>query len=699
MAHTGCLNMQSKRKDRAHIDVETFSRENLKTAGAYRYAEDTSTDLLSLAFTLMNDPVSLWVPELWLPDEIMDEMQSYFADRGGKFFVGLSPPKSLLSILNNDDIDIGAHNAMFERRIFRGNACKLWAAKGFDVPIRRWVCTAAKANALALPDDLKSLAKVLPIKHKKDENGRGAMMQVSKPRKPSKDIPEDRWTPHNSPDRFITLYKYNVDDVYAERACDDYMPDLPPRERRVWCLDQTINDRGIKVDTEAVRNAQIVLDKVKKKLEDECVEISGVRPTQTAKVAEWIADQGVYLQNLQSATMRDALKTPQLKSPDFKHVRKVIQIRALHSMKATAKFKAIEAAICGSTGRLHGMFRYHQASTGRWSSVIVQLQNLFRSVIKDPDNAISLLKHLDNEMLEMMYAEHPMKVLASCVRGMLIAGEGKDLLCADYNSIEGRMCAWMARQEDKLEIFNTHGNVYEYTGAKMYGLPHDDAEFLRTMKKTHPDERFAGKTGELLCQFQGSYRALLKSAEKFGIDMSQDRAEEIVSAWRSANPQIVKMWYAMEKHAIEAVLYPGRIFKTNTVMFKVVGDFLYMRLPSKRKLAYYMPRVDHNGKLTYLGVDTYTRRWCRVSTYGGRLTENAVQGASRDVMVTGMFNLEDEGYPLVGTVHDEAITEVDTEFGDLAHACSVMCIKDEWMGDLPVSAGGFRELRYKKDLD
>lgn len=685
---------------RLHIDIESFSRTDLKKAGAYRYAECDSTEIICAAWALGDEPPSLWVPHNDLPDVILEHFDTYFLINEGSFYFGPELPACLQEYADDKAIEWAAHNAPFERTMFAG---KPGQKLGFPVvDTSRWVCTAAKAAAHALPRNLFDLSRVIDDCPEKSAEGKTEMLQLCKVRKPSKAIPEDRFTVHNAPEKFIVLFEYCIDDVQAERGADKYVPDLPPKERVIWRLDQKINERGVGVDLPNTEAALTMLDEVRVSLDAETVELCGIRPSQTARLAEWIREEGYAIPNLQAATMRDAMAELKDK-PDLKHVRTVLQKRALRNMKAPDKFAAILRAVCEDS-RLRGMFMYHQATTGRWSSVIVQLQNLFRSVIYDPETAVEILGTGDIELMKMMYKEHPMRILSSLVRSLLIADEGKELLCQDYSSIEGRVCSWFAGQEEKLEVFRTHGKVYEFTGAQMNNLP-TDLEFLMTMKKTHPDERQQGKQGELLCQFQGGWKALVSAAVKHGIPMDRPMAEEIVNGWRATNKGIVRMWENLEKHAREAVAFPGKMYKTNNLYFKVVDDFLYMRLPSGRRLAYYKPRLSREGKLTFLGTDTYTRRWGRIDTYGGRLTENAVQATARDIMTHGMVGLETNGFPIIGTVHDEIIMEVD-HIADkkaredlMAESSRIMCDVPEWAEGIPVSAGGFMDKRYRKDND
>ena len=677
--------------DSCHIDIESFSRINLKQCGLYRYAESDTTEILVVCYAFGGDPVSTWAPYKGLPTEIVEAMHAHHEEIGGEFIVGPQVPFEIEAHAMEGG-EFRAHNSEFERVMLNGLPGR---AIGFPkTELEQWVCTSAKMAVHGLPRALGNAAKALRSPHQKNEEGRMTMMQVIKTRKPSKAIPEDRWTPWNSPDRFIGLYKYCVDDVESERAIDLMVPDLTPSERDVYLMDQRINARGVRVDLEGHANVKRLRDERKIELRETCKTLSGFTPSQTGKLGAWIRERYPPLINLQDATMKKALKDP--KMPDI--IREVVRARMLHELKAVAKCDAIERMTC-TDERLHGQFLYYGAGTGRWSSLGVQLQNLARPVISDAYVALEACEARDLEWLRILYNKDPMLILSSTIRSLLLADPGHELLCLDYSSIEGRITAWLAGQEDKLQIFRTHGKVYEYTGAKMFRLP-TDLDFLMDMKREHPDERFAGKTGELACGFQGGPKAFRKMAAKFEVDIDEGRAIEIVREWREANPRIVEMWYALEEYAIQAVARPGHVFKTHNIAFGISNrnpDWLYMKLPSGRRLAYYKPELDVEGKLTYLGIDTYTRQWGRVKTYGGRLTENAVQATARDIMVNGMFKLEAKSYPIVGTVHDEIIMEPQMGFGSVDEAAELMCDTPDWAEGLPVAADGFRAKRYRKD--
>ena len=667
----------------AHIDIESYSEAPLKKCGLYRYAEDPSTEVLVVCYAFDDGPVHTWVPYK-VPRKVIRMLEER-QEEGAELYIDTGCPLDLQNHVMNGG-ECRAHNSQFERVMLNGHAGQ---TIGFpESKISQWVCTAAQAAAMSLPRHLMGAAEQLGT-HKKDAVGKQDMMALCKPRQGK----IKRYTPEGDPDRYGRMYLYCQDDVRAERGIDDAMPDLSPYEQKVFEMDQRINEQGVVVDQAAIADVQVLIAEYKVLLENKCQEWTGLKPTQTAALANWVRDNGYpQLENLQSATIKEAL----VDEACPKVVRRVLQLRNIHSMKAVAKYSAIERSMT-KDGKVHGMFLYHGAGTGRWSSMIVQLQNLFRPVIDDPDVAIDAFVERNLDWIKTMWDVDPMKVFASCVRGVLIADIFADILAMDYAAIEARVLAWLAGQEDILEVFRGHGKVYEHTAARIFHLPDDEAS-LKAMKHTHPDERFIGKVAVLALGYQGGKRAFAKMAKNYGVEIDEERAERIKVDWRKANPEIVKLWYKLEELAIAAVANPGNTYATKDkkIMFRVTGRWLYMRLPSGRKLAYYMPKLDAEGKVTYLGIDTYSRRWMRCKTYGGKLAENAVQAISRDLLVHGMFGLEAAGYVIIGTVHDEVILEVPEGFGSEEEVSQILCDLPEWGADIPVRAEGFRAKRYRK---
>lgn len=676
-----------------HIDIETFSKTPLKKAGVYRYAEDPSTEILIVCFAFGDEPVNVWIPNP-IPRELALRITAYVHAQKGLVHAGRKPPSRILWHARAKGKFV-AHNAQFERKLLSGAAGQ--KIKFPRTKRTQWICTAAKAAAHALPRALGNLCKAIGTEHQKDENGRGDMLLLSQPRNPSKLNPKVRWLPEDVPDKFFNLYTYCIDDVLAERDCDRMVPDLTKNERRVYLLDQKINDRGWMADLESVGNVQFLIAKYKQRLAAKMRELTGLNPTQTEKLAEWLRVNKCEIPNLQAQTVRDELKKKDL--PDI--VRWVLRIRSLDAMKAPAKYAAIERSVCAD-GALRGMFRHYGASTGRWSSLIVQLQNLFRPLIDDPELAIEAFRERSIDWIKTLFAENPMKIFASAVRGMLISRIGRDLVAADFSSIEARIVAWLANSLELLHIFATHGLVYEYTASKMFGYP-TDLESLKLFKKNHPKLRFLGKIAVLALGYQGGGAAFVKMAKQYGTDVNFEEGESFKYDWRDANPEIADydngLWTQVLAAAVLAVHSPGTTFGANRLQFRVMetkaGPFLYMRLPSGRKLAYYKPEI-RKGELTFMGVDTYTTVWKRCSTYGGKLVQNAAEGIARDLMVVAMFKLNKLKYPILATVHDEIVTEPREGFGSVREVCNVMCDKPEWAAGLPVNADGFRAKRYRK---
>lgn len=620
---------------RLHLDIETYSEVDLKSAGAYRYAEHGSTEVLCFAYAFDDGPVELWTPENPLPAKVVKHVVS-----GG---------------------EVRAHNAQFERVILNGTA-----GKKLDFPrieIGQCVCTAAKMAAHGLPRDLERAAQALGSPSKSLE-GRITMLQISKPRKKH---PDGRYTPQNAPEKFQILYAYNKQDVEAERGIDKLVPDLSAAEQKVYQLDQVINDRGVKVDVEAIDNILAVVDAYKTFLNEACRKLTGVEATQRDKIAEWVRTHGYpQLPDMQAETVRLIVGEAGV-PPD---VKKVLQIYSTYNMKAVTKYDAILAAVCAD-GRLHGMFLYHGAGTGRWSSLIVQLQNIFRPVIDDPETAVEAFSARDLEWIRSLYpGVDPMKVASSCVRSTLVSAKGKDLLFPDYAGIEARVNAWLFGEKWKLEAFRAFD---EGRGPDLYKMAYARA-FHVDPAAVEKKPRQIGKVMELAMGYEGGASAFVTLAANYGVNLSelaeavgpfipdeiresaewmwtnlpQYRAnlphDEFIACdslkrlWRGTNPMIVRGWSDLKTAAEQAVQFPGKVYSTpnKKVMFKVEGHWLYMRLPSGRRIAYYNPRwiperieqklikgkivdVVVPGEMRYWGTDTYTRQWMELATYGGKL--------------------------------------------------------------------------------
>lgn len=697
------------------LDIETYSEENLKSAGLYRYAEHVSTDLLCACWAFDDGPVSAWIPEA--DKGFKDALLDLGAFVGGVIYTGPFVPTELRQHIESGG-EIDAWNASFERNVLNGSAGHRYNFPKISVEQTR--CSMARARACSLPGKLEDSADVLETPVRKNTAGLNAMRYLCKPRKDGTrpQLVQER-------ERFLQLLPYCRDDVLAERGVDAELPELSPKEQRVYHMDQRINDRGVRVDLEAVQDIEILIDKYKEQMYARCKEITGISPTVPGKLADWIRTTGGYpsLENLQAETVRQVVARSDV--PEV--VKTVLRLFSTYNMKAVAKFPAMRKAAC-KDGRLRGMFGYHAAGTGRWAAYIVQLHNMYRGVPElDADQAILACAGWDLDYIRMLYPGiDPMKIFASCIRGMLIPAEGKELVFPDLVGVEAREVAWVFGEQWKLDAWARGEDTYVLAYLRSFGLPAGTQITKR--------QRLIGKVLELSMQYEGGVGAFIKMARNYGIDMTDlvlawpalpeairieaqenfDYATEqgriygldkdvwlacegLKLAWRKAHPKVVAGWKQLKVAAHLAVANPGEVHKVagGKIMFKMEKRFLIMRLPSGRRVYYYKPEL-RSDTLYYQGVDTETRQWQTTSTYGGKLCENQAQGACRDLLVDGMLNFEEAGHDIVGHVHDEPILE--TPIGALTDGFLnlMMCDPEPWAAGFPVEIEIHRGQRYKK---
>jgi len=645
------------------IDFETYSEADLKKVGAYKYAEHPSTEILCLCYNFPEDreKVYLWTPEGGdMPDDLFRAIE-----QGEK---------------------IEAHNAPFERVIWRLVGMKKHGYK-LDIPLKQIYCSAAKGSAHAMPRDLGGLADALEVPIKKDKDGHRIMLQLSKPRKPTKNNPSTR---HNDFEKYEKLYDYCETDVLAEKASSRVVPELSALERRVWELDQTINDRGIYCDIELCKVAIEFADTFQNKLLGELSELtSGQVQTarQVAKFNGWLRTQGVELPNLQAATVEDALKDESIQGKG----RRALEIRQHLSKSSISKFEAM-VRMAGEDNRIRGTLLYHGASTGRWSGRGIQPQNFIRGSVKDLATLFETLEQRDLDLFEMLY-ENPMDALASATRGMLRAAPGHDLIAGDYAAIEARALFWLAGCPDGLEAFNKGLDIYKIMASKIFKVPID---------KVTPEQRQLGKQAILGLGYGMGKPKFRDTCLGYGMNVSDRLAAHSVETYRGEYYQVPEFWKGMEAAAVKAV-QTGQVIKYKHVKWGVKGRWLYCQLPSTRKLAYYDPKIKQvatqwGGKptLTFMGTNSVTRQWERQKTYGGKLVENVTQAVARDLMVNSMFELEKENYPIVLTVHDEVVCEIKKDFGSVEEYEEIMERLPKWASDFPMKAEAWRASRFKK---
>jgi DNA polymerase bacteriophage-type len=749
-----------------HLDLESFSECDLGSAGVYRYAEHESTSVNMLGYTLDDEPVTLWLPFGDVPNAVVAAIQERHPT--ARIVTQVMPPEDLLTLWRNKAIQKRAHNAQFERVVLNGVAGQRLGLPRTE--ISEWVCTAAKAAASGIPRSLADGADALGT-HPKDEGGRIAMLQISKPRKPTKADPSTRWTFENAPDKWIATGAYNIDDVLAERALDDALPDLTESEQKMYGIDQQINETGWAVDLEAVHNILFVVEQYKAQLAKEfgeltrhtvctppknCMEepvytVVELSPTQREKVGEWVRANG--FPGLMDLTA-DYLAKLKSRSDLPKNILRVLSIYTTYNAKSVSKLQAMLDAVCAD-GRLRGMFMFYGAATGRWSSLIVQLQNMMRPVIKDPNAAIEAFAERSIEWIRFLYPDVDlMKVAGSCIRGCLIAGPNSDLIFPDYSGIEDRVNAWFFDEEWVLKAYRDYDagkgrHLYSLTVCRAFGLD------INKFDDEDP-RRQQGKVVRLSMGYEGGVSAFTQMAETYQVDLeamakvvlpllpedaldhagwmaknhpckevaSGEISKDVETAcnglkflYRKDHPRIRQGWRDLKEAAEKAVEFKGQAFwiPNKRIGFKVETykgrDWLCMRLPSGRKIKYFKPTwipprqsqrwlngvlEDYTipGEMRYWGIDTYTRQYMELSTYGGKLDENADQGYSRDILCSALLRTIAAGYKVIATEHDKIVFEVPKGSGSVDELKRLM-VQDVPEG-LPMTVDGKRLSRYGK---
>ena len=654
-----------------HLDLETRSTLDLKKVGVFVYAAHPTTDVWCAAFAVDDGPIQVWTPGDPCPEVIA------------------------WAILG--EWPIVAHNAQFEATMW---ARVLAPRYGWPIPgPRQWRCTMAMALAMALPGHLEGAAAAAGLDNAKDAAGSRLMLQMSKPRSitdPAKglDLGQPAITWWDAPEKIARLIEYCKQDVAVERELDERLRPLSTKEQEMWQLDQTINRRGVTVDVELALAAQPILDTAMALLNVEMKRITdgGVQAcSNTGQLAAWLRSMGFQVDSVDKAALADNYTFKD--APSF--VKRAIELRQEAGMSSTAKLKAM-IAVAGPDGRARGMLRFHMATTGRWSGTLIQVQNLPRNTPKPRalDGMMALIAAGDTEGLDMIYGP-PLQVISSCLRGFIRAADGHELMAADFSAIEARVVAWLAGEERVLNVFRGDGKIYEHAAAGIYDVP---------LEKVTKDQRFIGKVAILALGYQGGVGAFTAMARGYGVEIDEEKANEIKVAWRKANPNIVQFWYDVERAAISAVRSPGEVFKAGRIMFKQKGSFLFCRLPSSRLICYPYPFIcptttpwgAMKDVLWFKGQEPLTRGWTILSTYGGKLVENITQAVARDLMAEAMLRLENAGYLVVMHIHDEVVCEVPEGTGDLKVFETIMAEVPGWAQGLPISAEGWKGTKYRK---
>jgi len=645
-----------------NIDIETYSEASLMDCGVYRYAEDESFEILLFGYSIDGGPKKL--VDLAQGEEIPPEIEAAIHD-----------PTVVKS----------AFNANFER-VCISEHLRDSPRTGYLSPIA-WHCSAVHSRYIGLPGSLAGVAKALKLDEQKGKEGKALIRYFCMPCKPTKaNGGRTRNLPEHDPEKWEHFKGYCLQDVAVEQAIDEKLEafPIPESERRLYVLDQQINDRGVRAHLGMARNAIQIDDVFRARLFAEAKALTGLdNPNSPAQIKHWIGEiSGIEVSSLAKDSL-DPLK----ERLDNLDATRMIEIRQLTSRSSTKKYQAIMHG-AQEDDRIRGLFQYYGASrTGRWSGRRVQLQNLPQNHIDNLDLARDLLIEGDLETMGIFYDDIP-TILSQLIRTALIPEEGTKFIVSDFSAIEARVIAWLADEKWRIDVFKTHGKIYEASASAMFNVPLD-AVTKRLRAK--------GKVAELACGFGGSVGAI-KAMDKGG-DLTDDEAKRIVQEWRAANPGIVRFWKTVSQAAMAAVETRQSYELPHGLRFLYARGILFIELPSGRRLAYPRAKVEPDPKYGSAGISYYTEangQWIQERTYGGKLVENIVQATARDCLAEAMLRLEDYGAKIVAHVHDEVILEAPKDW-TVEQINEIMGETIPWGEGLPLAAAGFEKEYYMKD--
>lgn len=642
------------------LDLETYSSVDLKKSGVYKYVESKDFEVLLMAYAFNDDDV-----------KVIDLAQ------------GQQIPKEIINALISPSVLKFAHNAMFER-LCLSKHLKL------TLDVCQWRCTMAQSAMAGWPLSLDQAAKAMRLEELKDFRGKSAITYFTKPCKPTKaNSNRRRNMPKHDQDKWSEFKNYCATDVVAERAIHKKTSDYPitHKEELVYQLDQKINDRGVLVDLELIEEAISIMDEYETKLIKRAVEFTGLKnPNSLAQIKKWIENEsGIEVPNLTKQMMPEVIQ----QFPDGE-ITELLKIRVELSKTSIKKYSAMINCVRRS-GRICGLLQYYGANrTGRWAGRLVQVQNLLSNTVTDLDFARQCVKRHDVELLEVCYGSVS-GILSQLIRTAFIAPKGKKLIMSDFSAIEARVTAWLAGEAWKLEVFRTHGKVYEATAAQMFRVPIEEVtkgSLLRTK----------GKISELALGYQGGKDALMRMGA-LNMGLKEEELDGLVRLWRKANPKIVQLWNTIGECALYAV-ENGRTTTFKQLKFSVRNGTMYIKLPSGRELSYIGAKIKQNrfglDGLQYWGLNQTTRQWTTTETYGGKLVENIVQAISRDCLAEAMLRFDERNFNTVMHVHDEIILEAD-EHVSCQLITSVMTEQIDWAPGLCLAAETTESPFYRKN--
>ena len=652
------------------IDIETKSSVDITKAGAYRYAQSEDFEILLFAYKYDEEDVRL--VDLTVEERI---------------------PERILTALMNPNVVKHAYNAAFEWYCLN--------TAGYRTPLEQWNCTMIHGLYCGYTAGLDATGKAigLPQDKQKLSTGKALIRYFCTPCKPTKSNGGRSWNlPKHAPEKWELFREYCKQDVVTENEILKRLQafPVPKEEQRLWRMDILMNAYGVRVDTNLIAGALAIDSHSTECLTAEAFRITGLsNPNSATQLQQWLSGKGVDIPNLQKATVEEYLQREDL--PD--DARKILEIRQQLGKTSIKKYVAMDTAK-GADDRVRGLTQFYGANrTGRWAGRLVQLQNLPRNYLKTLDYARNLVKDKNYDGIKLLYGNVP-DTLSQLIRTAFIPSDGNKFVVADFSAIEARVIAWLAGEQWVNEVFATHGKIYEATASQMFHVP------IEKIAKGNPEYslRQKGKVATLALGYQGGTAALIAMGA-LNMGLAEEELPDIVQRWRSANPRIRDLWYAVEQAALTTMqtAQPQGIYG---LIFRYEGDLVYgqsfltVQLPSGRKLFYPKPFLQENqfGKMAihYYTVGQQTRKWEVASTYGRKMTENIVQAIARDCLAETLKRIDRMGLQVVFHVHDEVIIDAPVAI-TVDEICDLMAEPIPWAPGLILKGAGFESDYYMKD--
>lgn len=662
------------------IDIETYSSIDLTKSGVYKYIQN-DFEILLIAYAYDDEEIK--IIDLKNNEKI---------------------PEKLKEDILDENIIKTAFNANFER---------VCLSKYFNTYLspKMFRCTQVHALYLGLPHGLENVAKSLRLKEQKLEEGKSLIRFFNKREN------LDLLTSNNENikkgevlKKYEEFKKYCINDVKVERSIRKILEKvkLPESEQKLWQLDQEINDRGVLVDSKLLNNAIYYDNYFKNILIEKLKTITNINnPKSNNQMKDYLNSLGLNVNSLSKESVESLLNSDEVKkNPHYEKIKEVLHLRKMLNKTSTKKYESMKRCMCDDE-RIRGLFQFYGANrTGRWAGRLVQVQNLPQNkinnleqvrekirndIIKDfPSRKKEFNKNLN---LNLYNNENLSSLLSQLIRTTFIPKKNHRFIIADFSAIEARIIAYLSNEKWRIDVFNTHGKIYEASASKMFKVDIDEIT-------KESELRQKGKIAELALGYQGGVGALV-SMGAYNMNLCESELIEIVKAFRSSNPNIVKLWNNAQKAFIEAVKNKSVVHIDKNISFIYEGNILFIKLPSGRRLSYIRPKIDYDNIfnkyiITYEGIDPTTKKSKRLTTYGGKLVENIVQAIARDVLAQAMMNLKNHGFNIVMHVHDEIVLEVEDKISSIEEICEIMCKENKYLKGLKLKADGFESKYYKK---